>query len=56
MEVKKAIQNKRAIRQDQEKYLSEHEINQILNAGRRDQSSKKTQSWHFISIYEKPIL
>jgi nitroreductase len=36
--------------------LSEETILAILNAGRRAQSSKNTQPWHFIAITDKEIL
>jgi len=50
MEVSEAIRMKRAVRQFQPSSLSDEEIHAILNAGRRSQSSKNTQPWHFIAI------
>ncbi len=51
-----AIRTKRAVRQFQDKPLSEEAIRQILNAGRRAQSSKNSQPWHFVAIQDKAIL
>jgi nitroreductase len=39
-----------------EKPISEENIQKILNAGRRSQSSKNTQPWHFIAITDKSTL
>jgi nitroreductase len=56
MNVSEAIRMKRAVRQFQDKPLPEDVIHAILNAGRRAQSSKNTQPWHFIAIRDKAIL
>ena len=56
MNVNEAIRFKRAIRGFQDTPLPEDSINAILNAGRRAQSAKNTQPWHFIAIQEKRIL
>ncbi len=56
MNVSEAIRNKRAVREFQDTSLSDQEIRMILNAGRRAQSSKNTQPWHFIAITDKSIL
>lgn len=56
MNVSEAIRTKRAIRKFQEKPLPDEVIHAILNAGRRSQSSKNEQAWHFIAIREKSIL
>jgi nitroreductase len=53
MEVSKAIQTKRAVRKFQDKPLPKEAIDKILNAGRRAQSAKNQQPWHFIVIQEK---
>jgi nitroreductase len=53
MNVSEAIRLKRAVRQFQEKPLPEEVVRTILNAGRRAQSSKNTQPWHFIAIRDK---
>lgn len=52
MEVSHAIEMKRAIRQYKSKRLSTADIETILNAGRRAQSSKNTQPWTFIAIQD----
>ena len=56
MNVSDAIRTKRAVRKFQDKPLPENVINAILNAGRRSQSSKNEQTWHFIAIQDKKIL
>ena len=56
MNVSTAIQNKRAVRQFSALPLAENNILSILNAGRRAQSSKNTQPWHFIAITDKDTL
>jgi nitroreductase len=56
MNVSEAIRLKRAVRQFKDAPLPEEVIAAILNAGRRAQSSKNTQPWHFIAIRDKAIL
>ena len=56
MNVSDAIRTKRAVRKFQEKPLTKEIVNAILNAGRRSQSSKNEQAWHFIAIQDKTIL
>lgn len=56
MNVSDAIRFKRAVRNFKETPLPEATIRAILNAGRRAQSSKNTQPWHFIAITNKEIL
>ncbi len=56
MNVSEAIRTKRAVRKFLEKPLPEEAIRQILNAGRRAQSSKNSQPWHFIAMRDKSIL
>ena len=56
MNVSEAIRTKRAIRKFQDKPLQENVVYAILNAGRRSQSSKNEQAWHFIAIRDKDIL
>jgi nitroreductase len=51
-----AIQLKRAVRKFQNKPLPDNVVHCILNAGRRSQSSKNTQTWRFIAIQDKAIL
>ena len=56
MNVSDAIRTKRAVRKFQDKPLPDDVIQIILNAGRRSQSSKNEQAWHFIAIRDKDIL
>jgi nitroreductase len=56
MDVLEAIRAKRAVRKFQDKPLPEEVVHAILNAGRRAQSSKNEQTWHFIAIRDKTIL
>jgi nitroreductase len=56
MNVSDAIRLKRAVRKFQDTPLPEYIVTAILNAGRRSQSSKNTQTWQFIAIGDKKIL
>jgi nitroreductase len=56
MNVFEAIRTKRAVRNFTEKPIPDENIQKILNAGRRSQSSKNTQPWTFIAITDKTIL
>jgi nitroreductase len=56
MNVSEAIRLKRAVRIFSDQPLPEETILTILNAGRRAQSSKNTQPWHFIAITHRPTL
>ncbi len=56
MNVSDAIRLKRAVRKFLDKPLTDNEVNAILNAGRRSQSSKNNQGWRFIAIRDKSIL
>ena len=56
MNVSDAIHLKRAVRIFSDQPLPQENILTILNAGRRAQSSKNTQPWHFIAITDKAIL
>jgi nitroreductase len=56
MNVSDAIRLKRAVRKFTPNPLPEDVILAILNAGRRAQSSKNTQPWHFIAVTDKIIL
>ena len=53
MQVWDAIQSKRAIRQFRDEPLQAAHIERILNAGRRAQSSKNSQPWHFVAVQDK---
>jgi nitroreductase len=56
VEVSQAIRTKRAVRKFEDRALPEEALRAILNAGRRAQSSKNTQPWHFIAIRDKETL
>ena len=56
MDVMDAIQTKRAVREFKDQSLSQDEIDAILYAGRRAQSAKNMQPWHFIAIQERATL
>src|SRR5215467_16320439 len=56
MTVSELIRTKRAVRQFTDEPLSEEAIRSILNAGRRAQSSKNSQPWHFIAIRDRATL
>src|SRR5574342_1117896 len=56
MNVSEAIRMKRAVRKFREEPLPDEIIHAILNAGRRAQSSKNSQTWHFSAIRDKAIL
>lgn len=56
MNIKDAIQTKRAVRQFNDAPLPDEVVKAILNAGRRSQSSKNSQPWHFIAITDKATL
>jgi len=56
MDVSEAIRLKRAVRKFKDEPLAEDVILSVLNAGRRAQSSKNPQPWHFIAITDKAVL
>ena len=56
MDVSTAIQTKRAVRQFEDKPLPKEAVHDILNAGRRAQSAKNMQPWHFIAIQDQDRL
>lgn len=56
MQVWEAIQSKRAIRQFKPGPLPAADVERILQAGRRSQSSKNSQPWHFIAVQDKARL
>lgn len=56
MNVSEAIRLKRAVRKFLNQPLPDEAIIAILNAGRRAQSSKNTQPWHFIAITDQDVL
>jgi nitroreductase len=56
MQVAEAIRQKRAIRTFAARPIGDQEARAILDAGRRAQSSKNTQPWHFIAVREPSML
>ena len=56
MNVSEAIRMKRAVRNFNDTPLPEEIVHAILNAGRRSQSSKNTQTWQFVAMQDKAIL
>ncbi|MEO5952810.1 MAG: nitroreductase family protein, partial [Chloroflexia bacterium] len=56
MNVIDAIRRKRAVRTYKDQPLDPGTIEQILYAGRRAQSSKNTQPWHFVAIQDRNTL
>ena len=56
METLQAIETKRAVRDFVNQAVPEEIIDEILHAGRRAQSSKNEQPWHFIVVQEREIL
>ena len=56
MNVSEAIRMKRAVRQFSDQPLTDDSVATILKAGRRAQSSKNTQPWHFIAIKDEATL
>lgn len=56
MNVSDAIRTKNAVRQFAPQPLPPEVVQAILNAGRRAQSSKNTQPWHFIALQNRETL
>jgi len=56
VEVSQAIRLKRAVRSFASEPLPEQALRAILNAGRRAQSAKNRQGWHFLVIRERQTL
>jgi nitroreductase len=56
MNVLEAIRNKRAVRDYAPRPLSEDDVQTILRAGRRAQSSKNSQPWHFLVVQDHDTL
>lgn len=56
MNVLEAIRSKRAVRQFKDQPVPEDVIRQILDAGRRAQSSKNTQPWQFVVVRDRDSL
>ncbi len=56
MQTLDAIRTKRAVRKYTDQAVPENIIREILNAGRRSQSSKNTQPWDFIVVRDRAML
>ena len=56
MNVIEAIRTKRAVRKYRDEPLSEDIVRAILHAGRRAQSAKNDQPWHFLAIRDRANL
>lgn len=56
MDVIEAIHDRRAVRKFSDKPVPDDVLHEILNAGRRSQSSKNTQPWRFIVIRDRAML
>lgn len=56
MDVIEAIRTKRAVRVFQDRPLPDEVVAAILTAGRRAQSSKNSQPWHFVVVRERATL
>jgi nitroreductase len=56
MQVERAIQTKRAVRQYEDRPISEASLKRLLNAGRRAQSAKNRQPWDFIVVRQRQHL
>lgn len=54
--VEETIRTKRAVRRFTEQPLPEDVVHAILTAGRRAQSSKNTQPWHFVVVRDRERL
>jgi nitroreductase len=56
MNVLEAIRRKRAVRSFTGEMLPAETVEEILRSGRRSQSSKNSQPWHFIAVQDKETL
>lgn len=56
MDVSQAIRLKRAVREFKHEPVPEHAMTAIVNAGRRAQSAKNRQAWHFLIIQDGEAL
>jgi len=56
MDVKQAIETKRAVRQYRDEAIPDDVIREILDTARWSQSSKNTQPWEFYVITDKELL
>jgi len=56
MDVHEVIRTKRATRVFADRPVAEEAVRRILNAGRRAESSKNSQPWHFVAVRGKETL
>ncbi len=56
MNVSDAIRTRRVVRKFRDTPLPQDAILAILNSGRRSQSSKNEQAWHFIAVQDRDLL
>lgn len=56
MEVSQAIKMKRAVREFKDEPVRDEQLMTVINAGRRAQSAKNRQPWHFIVVRDREIL
>lgn len=56
MDVREVIRTKRATRVFADRPVPEEAVRRILNAGRRAESSKNSQPWHFVAIRARDTL
>ena len=56
MDVGEAIRNKRAVRRFENRAIPEDDLGAIVDAGRRAQSAKNLQQWHFMVVRERGVL
>lgn len=56
MEVSHAIKMKRAVREFTDEPVPEDQLMAVVNAGRRAQSAKNRQAWHFIVVRDRETL
>ncbi len=56
MDVSQAIRMKRAVREFTDDPIPEQLLTAVVNAGRRAQSAKNRQAWHFIIAQDREVL
>lgn len=56
MDVETAVRTQRAIRRFSDEPITDADLEPILNAGRRAQSSKNTQPWRFVVVRDRATL
>ena len=56
MDISQAIRMKRAVREFTDDPIPEELLTAVVNAGRRAQSSKNRQAWHFIVVQDRETL